>query len=125
MKVKFDNAGVAQVQASVLSLPTALRLVETQEIRQDFIGWMEKKFLLLPKQMKQLQKMYEQIGTELAEAIATSYEQDKPIAFTKDTKGDDDDPDIKDVLIDGIDDLLGRNERANNLMIHIRYRYTH
>lgn len=123
MKVKFDNAGVAQMQASVLSLPLALRQVETQEIRLDFTGWMLKKFTLTPQQLEQLKVIQAKIGQNLAEAIATSYEQGKPVVFTKDTKDDDDDPDIKDIIIDGLEDLLNRKGVAKNLMINIRYRY--
>ncbi len=130
MKQKFDNAGVAYVQATILSLSTTDRAQETYLIRTDFTAWMTSKFDLHIHQQQQLQAMPATLRDRLAYAIAASYDNGTAVTFTKDTTEQDNLPDIKDVILIGIPDdtpigtdVINYVDVATPVLIWIRYRH--
>src|SRR5690606_34828418 len=102
MKQNFDNAGVAQVQTSTIALPAAELAAEVTYIRTDFKGWMRERFDLHPNQEQQLEIMPDDFAQRLANAIADHYEQRIPAQFYKETRAEDDNKDLKDLILNGM-----------------------
>lgn len=129
MKQNFDNAGVAQMQTSTIELPAAELAAEVAYIRTDFKGWMRDKFDLYPNQERQLEIMPDDFAQRLANAIADHYEQRMPVQFYKETRAEDDNKDLKDLILNGMDQVtytLGSEPSVAvpDLAIWIRYKRT-
>lgn len=127
MKQLFDNAGVAQVQTSTIALPAAELATEVAYIRSDFKGWMRDKFDLHPNQEHQLEIMPSDFAQRLADAIADCYAQRMPVQFYKETRAEDDSKDLKDLILNGMDQVtytLGSEPSVAipELAIWIRYK---
>jgi len=127
MKQLFDNAGVAQVQTSTIALPAAELATEVAYIRSDFKGWMRDKFDLHPNQEQQLAIMPDDFTQRLAHAIADRYQQRTPVQFYKETRAEDDNKDLKDLILNGMDQVtytLGSelSVAIPDLAIWIRYK---
>lgn len=105
MKQHFNNAGVAQRQASVVALPDAELANEVAFIRSDFKGWMREGFDLRPHQEQQLDLLPAPFTERLANAIADHYERRIPVEFYKETRDDNDDDDLKDLILNGLDQV--------------------
>jgi hypothetical protein len=104
MKENFDNAGVAQKVAMLLALPIAERALEMQLLKDDFAVWMEHNFNLKPHQVQQLYDFPNGFRKQLGTAISNYLMQGNTLQFQKDDKGDEEDPDYKDLRIHGIDE---------------------
>lgn len=127
MKKKFDNAGVAQVQARILSLSPAARSEETNYLRNNFAQWMAETFSLSAHQQEQLQAIDAYFLNELAGSIADTWADGELILFSKDEPDNGKDPSPKDIL-------LGNNalqtyqldeasqQQSRQVSIQIRYR---
>lgn len=127
MKQNFDNAGVAQVQTSIIGLPAAELAAKVTYIRTNFKGWMRESFDLHPNQEQQLEMMPEYFAERLANAIADHYEQRIPVQFYKETRAEDDKKDFKDIILQGMDQVtytLGSTPSVAipELAIWIRYK---
>lgn len=100
MKKQLNSAGVAQVQAQLLTLPDAELRAETELIRVDFSQWMESQFELGDSQIEQLQDMSKNFQAYLGMCIADALEQRSVIAFSKGEPTDEEElPQNKDILI--------------------------
>ena len=126
MKPNFDNAGVAQVQASVVGLPASELADELAQVRADFKAWMREHFDLTTSQEQQLDLMPTDFTARLANAIADRWEQRIVVPFYKETSAKGNSNDLKDLIINGQNQLtytLGSNPSvtAPELSIWIRY----
>lgn|SRR5690606_23189795 len=126
MKPNFDNAGVAQVQASVVGLPASELADELAQVRADFKAWMREHFELTTSQEQQLDLMPADFTARLANAIADRWEQRIVVPFYKETSAKGDGNDLKDLIINGQNQLtytLGSSPSvaAPELSIWIRY----
>ncbi len=101
MKHSFDNAGVATVQAALLSLPTNERDLELQAIRDDFRTWMVAHFDLSASQLQQLDDMPAAFRQHVADHIANTWASGSLIAFFKEAtvSARHDEPRDKDFII--------------------------
>lgn len=99
MKTNFNNAGVAQVQARILSLSSVARNEETNYLRYNFVQWMLENFSLSLQQQEQLEALDAYFLDDLAEAVANSWNSGELILFSKDKPDDDKDPSPKDILL--------------------------
>lgn len=131
MKHQFNNNGVAKVQFRILALPKRLLQVEANAIRADFLSWMEKNFALTTSQRFQLMTMPEDLQKNLSLAIANSYEMGQPVQFFKETTSKDDQPDLKDIMIHGAENMaeldsqtVRKSAFVGQLAISIRYKIT-
>jgi len=126
MKENFDNAGVAQKVATILALPIAERALEMQLLKDDFAVWMERNFNLKPHQVQQLYKLSDTDRKQLGTAISNYLMQGNILQFQKDDKGDDDDPEFKDLIVHGLDEWqdVGVRMTFTPLFIRISYRMT-
>ncbi len=104
MKEKFDNAGVAQKVATILALPIAERALEMQLLKDDFAVWMEHNFNLDPHQVIQLYNFPNGFRKQLGTAISNYLMQGNVLQFQKEDKGDEEDPDFKEVMVHGLDE---------------------
>lgn len=126
MKQPFDNAGVAQSQSNLLSLPPTERTLEIQALLNNLPAWMEEKFLLSAHQTEQLASMPEDFRSMLSASIAECWESNQPVNFHKETKTEDD-RSPKDIIIGkGISTDGGASGTISSagtaLYIWIRYR---
>ena len=126
MKEKFDNAGVAQKEAMILALPIAERALEMQLLKDDFAVWMEHNFNLKPHQVQQLYDFPPGFRKQLGTAISNYLMQGNILQFQKDDKGDDDDPEFKELMVHGLDEWQDAVVRKTftPLFIRISYRMT-
>lgn len=126
MKENFDNAGVAQKVAMILALPIAERALEMQLLKDDFAVWMEHNFNLKPHQVQQLYKLSDTDRKQLGTAISNYLMQGNVLQFQKEDKGDDDDPEFKDLIVHGLDEWqdVGVRMTFTPLFIRISYRMT-
>ncbi|WP_426791752.1 hypothetical protein [Sphingobacterium sp. WOUb80] len=126
MKEKFDNAGVAQKVAMILTLPIAERALEMQLLKDDFAVWMEHNFNLDPHQVIQLYEFPHGFRKQLGTAISNYLMQGNILQFQKDDKGDDDDPEFKELMVHGLDEWQDTAARLafTPLFIGIFYRMT-
>lgn len=99
-KIQFSNAGVAQVQARILSLPLPDRMEEAERIAASFTEWMESTFTLTEKQRDQLQELPAGFRQQIAIAVSQAWKAGEWVFFNKEDKGaetksggDDDDDD--------------------------------
>lgn len=127
MKKQFDNAGVADVQALIVALPPAELAAEVTYVRTDFKGWMHERFALHPNQEQQVAIMPEDFASRIANAIAAHYEKRIPVQFYKETRAEDDSNDLKDLILNGLDQVtytLGSTPGVTvpELAIWIRYK---
>jgi len=105
MKQNFDNAGVAQKVAMLLALPVAERALEMQLLKDDFAVWMEHNFNLQSHQVYQLyNKLSAGLRQELGTAISNYLMQGNVLQFQKDEKGDEEDPEFKELMVHGLDE---------------------
>ncbi|APU97850.1 hypothetical protein BV902_17200 [Sphingobacterium sp. B29] len=104
MKENLDNAGVAQKVATILALPIAERALEMQLLKDDFAVWMEHNFNLDPHQVIQLYNFPNGFRKQLGTAISNYLMQGNVLQFQKDDKGDEEDPDFKEVMVHGLDE---------------------
>ncbi|ERJ57690.1 hypothetical protein [Sphingobacterium paucimobilis] len=129
MNEKFDNQGVHHMQNHILSLTPALRQHECDQIRSDLVAWLRANFDLHPNQHSQLAQMPSELTQQLGHRIARSWESDVRVTFQKDTRDQDDVPDLKELIIFGLDDPETGHNRLQNtgaippLLIQIRYKY--
>lgn len=126
MKPNFDNAGVAQVQASVVGLPASELTAELTLVRADLKAWMREHFDLTTSQDQQLDLMPADFTARLANAIADRWEQRIVVPFYKETSAKGNSNDLKDLIINGQNQLtytLGSSPSvaAPELSIWIRY----
>jgi len=126
MKENFDNAGVAQKVATILALPIAERALEMQLLKDDFAVWMEHNFNLKTHQVQQLYKLSDTDRKQLGTAISNYLMQGNVLQFQKEDKGDDDDPEFKDLMVHGLDEWQDVVVRMTftPLFIRISYRMT-
>ncbi|WP_313265405.1 hypothetical protein [Sphingobacterium sp.] len=126
MKENFDNAGVAQKVATILALPIAERALEMQLLKDDFAVWMEHNFNLKTHQVQQLYKLSDTDRKQLGTAISNYLMQGNVLQFQKEDKGDDDDPEFKDLIVHGLDEWQDVVVRMTftPLFIRISYRMT-
>ncbi len=126
MKENFDNAGVAQKVATILALPIAERALEMQLLKDDFAVWMEHNFNLKTHQVQQLYKLSDTDRKQLGTAISNYLMQGNILQFQKDDKGDDDDPEFKELMVHGLDEWQDAVVRMTftPLFIRISYRVT-
>jgi hypothetical protein len=126
MKENFDNAGVAQKVAMILALPIAERALEMQLLKDDFAVWMEHNFNLKPHQVQQLYDFPDGFRKQLGTAISNYLMQGNVLQFQKDDKGDDDDPEFKELMVHGLDEWQDAVVRMTftPLFIRISYRMT-
>lgn len=123
----FEQADVNLVQLTILNLPLAQKLIELAEIRNDFIGWMMKWFMLTASQQLQLQNMDATFRQELANAIANTYAAGLTVNFIKEDKNDGNVPDKKQLIVHGLDqwqeqlETIPTSELVIPLMIRIQY----
>src|SRR5690606_36758167 len=101
MKPNFDNAGVAQVQASVVGLRASELADELAQVRANFKAWMREHFDLTTSQEQQLDLMPTDVTALLANAIADRWEQRSVVPFYKETSTTGNSNDIKDLIING------------------------
>lgn len=127
MKKKFDNAGVAQVQARILSLPAAARSEETNYLRNNFAQWMAETFSLSAHQQEQLLELNSDFLNDLAQAVADSWADGELILFSKSEPDDGKDPSPKDILLGNnalqtyrVDEASQQHNKQ--VSIQIRYR---
>ncbi|WP_088161823.1 hypothetical protein [Sphingobacterium sp. G1-14] len=104
MKENFDNPGVAQKVATLLALPLAERALEMQLLKDDFAVWMEHNFNLDPHQVIQLYNFPNGFRKQLGTAISNYLMQGNVLQFQKEDKGDDDDPEFKELMVHGLDE---------------------
>ena len=104
MKVNYDNAGVAQKVATLLALPLAERALEMQLLKDDFAAWMEYNFDLKPHQVEQLYDFSPGFRKQLGTAISNYLMQGNVLQFQKEDKGDDDDPEFKELMVHGLNE---------------------
>jgi hypothetical protein len=122
----FEQADVNLAQVKILNPPPAQILIEIQEIRNDFIGWMMKWFMLEPSQQLQLQNMDPTFRQELANAIANNYAAGLTVNFLKEDKGGNV-PDKKQIVVHGLEEWQEPLETTSTsmvvipLMIRIQY----
>lgn len=107
MKQNFDNAGFAQVQATVINLPEASLQQEVQQIRDNFVQWLNDSFELSESQLLQLNDLDPVFRQSLADATADSWAARNTILFYKEedssaeTKRDKDkDKPLKDIILE-------------------------
>ncbi|WP_146113651.1 hypothetical protein [Sphingobacterium gobiense] len=117
------------MQTSTIELPAAELATEVAYIRSDFKGWMRDKFDLHPNQEHQLEIMPDDFAQRLANAIADHYEQRVAVQFYKETRAEDDNKDLKDLILNGMDQVtytLGSEPSVAvpELAIWIRYKRT-
>ncbi|MDF2852819.1 MAG: hypothetical protein K0S31_3504 [Sphingobacterium multivorum] len=126
MKENFNNAGVAQKVAMILALPIAERALEMQLLKDDFAVWMEHNFNLKTHQVQQLYKLSDTDRKQLGTAISNYLMQGNVLQFQKEDKGDDDDPEFKDLIVHGLDEWQDVVVRMTftPLFIRISYRMT-
>ncbi|PUV24764.1 MULTISPECIES: hypothetical protein [Sphingobacterium] len=128
MKQQFNNHGVAKVQFRILALPASLLAIETNAIRRNFLSWMEANFALTTSQKFQLMTMPDDLQDTLSQAIANSYELGQAVQFFKETTSKDDQPDLKDIVINGAETMAELNNTSRTaafvgqLAINIRYK---
>ena len=129
MKQQCNNHGVAKVQFRILALPESLLAVEVNAIRQNFLSWMAANFALTTSQKFQLMTMPDDLQETLSQAIANSYELGQAVQFFKETTSKDDQPDLKDIVINGAETMAEVNSQglrkadfAGQLAINIRYK---
>jgi len=129
MKQQFNNHGVAKVQFRILALPESLLAVEVKAIRQNFLSWMAANFALTTSQKFQLMTMPDDLQETLSQAIANSYELGQAVQFFKETASKDDQPDLKDIVINGAETMAEVNSQGlrkadftGQLAINIRYK---
>ena len=124
MKENFDNAGVAQKVAMLLALPIAERALEMQLLKDDFAVWIEHHFNLKSYQVDQLHNLPEEFREQLGTAISNYLMQGNVLQFQKDEKGDEEDPEYKDLIVHGLDEwqdaVVGMS--FTPLFIRISYR---
>ncbi len=123
MKENFDNAGVAQKVATILALPTAERALEMQLLKDDFAVWMEHNFNLKTHQVQQLYKLSAGLREELGTAISNYLMQGNVLQFQKDEKGDEEDPEFKDLMVHGLDEWQDGMTRMTFTPLFIRISY--
>ncbi|MGJ1406886.1 hypothetical protein [Sphingobacterium siyangense] len=123
MKENFDNAGVAQKVATLLALPLAERALEMQLLKDDFAAWMEHNFNLDPHQVIQLYNFPQGFRKQLGTAISNYLMQGNILQFQKEDKGDDDDPEFKELMVHGLDEWQDglATMMFTPLFIHISY----
>lgn len=126
MKENFDNAGVAQKVATLLALPLVERATELQLMKEDFAVWMKHNFNLKPHQVQQLYKLSDTDRKQLGTAISNYLMQGNVLQFQKDEKGDEEDPEFKDLMVHGLDEWQDVVVRMTftPLFIRISYRMT-
>ncbi|WP_333575198.1 hypothetical protein [Sphingobacterium sp.] len=126
MKENLDNAGVAQKVATLLALPLAERALEMQLLKADFAVWMEHNFNLKAHQVIQLYNFPNGFRKQLGTAISNYLMQGHILQFQKDDKGDDDDPEFKELMVHGLDEWQDTAVRLafTPLFIRIFYRIT-
>lgn len=126
MKENFNNAGVAQKVAMILALPIAERALEMQLLKDDFAVWMEHNFNLKTHQVQQLYDFPYGFRKQLSTAISNYLMQGNILQFQKEDKGDDDDPEFKDLIVHGLDEWQDVVVRMTftPLFIRISYRMT-
>ncbi len=129
MKQQFNNQGVAKVQFRILALPENLLAVELNAIRENFLSWMAANFALTTSQKFQLMTMPDDLQETLSQAIANSYELGQAVQFFKETASKDDQPDLKDIVINGAEAMAVADSRSSKkaafvgqLAINIRYK---
>lgn len=98
MKHLFNNAGVAQVQANILTLSTDDRRAETQLMRNDFIAWMNSHFALTNKQQQELQDIPDTFRQTIAQQAAQVFEEGNTVNFYKEPEPEKE-PEGKDILM--------------------------
>lgn len=123
MKENFDNAGVAQKVATLLALPLAERALEMQLLKDDFAVWMEYNFNLKTHQVQQLYKLSAGLREELGTAISNYLMQGNVLQFQKDEKGDEEDPEFKDLMVHGLDEWQDGMTRMTFTPLFIRISY--
>lgn len=99
-KEKFDNTGVAQVQATVLGLPIDEKSREIGKLRAGLGPWLERWFDLTSSQQAQLASLPTRLREEIAQEVADAWQDEILITFNKDGGGDDDDRGYKDILFE-------------------------
>jgi hypothetical protein len=124
MKENFDNAGVAQKVATLLALPLAERATELQLMRDDFAVWMAHNFNLKPHQVEQLNKLSDTDRRQLSTAISNYLMQNRVLQFQKEDKGEEEDPDYKDLRIHGLDEWQDGVATMMFTPLFIRISYT-
>ncbi len=124
MKENFNNAGVAQKVATILAMPIAERALEMQLLKDDFAVWMEHNFNLKTHQVQQLYKLSDTDRKQLGTAISNYLMQGNVLQFQKDDKGDDDDPDFKELMVHGLDEWQDAVVRMRFTPLLIRISYT-
>ncbi|MFA4979745.1 MAG: hypothetical protein WC589_19690 [Sphingobacterium sp.] len=124
MKENFDNAGVAQKVATLLALPLAERALEMQLLKDDFAVWMEHNFNLDPHQVIQLYNFPNGFRKQLGTAISNYLMQGNVLQFQKDDKGDDDDPEFKELMVHGLDEWQDGVATIMFTPLFIRISYT-
>ncbi|WP_159726279.1 hypothetical protein [Sphingobacterium sp. 18053] len=124
MKENFDNAGVAQKVATLLALPLAERALEMQLLKDDFAAWMEHNFNLDPHQVIQLYNFPNGFRKQLGTAISNYLMQGNVLQFQKDDKGDDDDPEFKELMVHGLDEWQDGVATIMFTPLFIRISYT-
>ncbi len=83
MKQPFNNIGVAQVQAQIIALPPGERAVELQQMRSDFIAWMDAHFELSSSEQEQLSSLPLVFREEIAHQVANVFEEGGTFSFFK------------------------------------------
>ncbi len=124
MKENFDNAGVAQKVAMILALPIAERALEMQLLKDDFAVWMEHNFNLKPYQVQQLSDFPHGFRIQLGTAISNYLMQGNELQFQKDEKGDEEDPEFKELMVHGLDEWQDAVVRMTFTPLFIRISYT-
>ncbi|WP_313419335.1 hypothetical protein [Sphingobacterium multivorum] len=124
MKVNYDNAGVAQKVATLLALPLAERALEMQLLKDDFAAWMEHNFDLKSHQVEQLYNFFPGFRKQLGTAISNYLMQGNVLQFQKEDKGDDDDPDFKELMVHGLDEWQDGVATMMFTPLFIRISYT-
>lgn len=129
MNEKLDNQGVQHLQDHILSLTPALRQHECNQIRSDLVAWLRTNFDLHTNQHNQLQHMPPDLAQRLGHRIAQTWEMGDRVTFQKDTRDQDDVPDLKELIIFGLDAPDTEHNSTQNalssspLLIRIRYKF--
>ncbi|MDR2284780.1 MAG: hypothetical protein LBE37_16310 [Sphingobacterium sp.] len=83
MKQNFNNAGFSNVQANVLNLSSAVRLIVTNYIRTNLDGWMLDTFEMSTDQQVQLESLSPTFKQQIADAVADSWDSGQLVLFDK------------------------------------------
>jgi hypothetical protein len=122
MKKSFNNAGVALLQAELMTAPLTDRQTQCALMRINFKQFMLDNFDLSSKQIAEIGAMSAQTEMEFGEAIANTWESGQQVNFQKDTAETTEDP--KDVILSDPNSNYASSDPDNWLPISIHIRYS-